>query len=461
MSGLVRTRWLPALGTWAAAGALAALASGAPLAAQAAPNDADDAQPISLDEAVRLAQRNAPALVQARGQERVNRAGVTSAYAAFLPNVSVSMGGVRQFTGEGARTRFNPQTGATEVIPAEPWTYSNGLSLSVDLFDGGRRLFDVGTARANVSASEAAEVAQRFAVSLDVQQQYYAVLAAHESEAAARAQLAEAQQELRAATGRLAAGAGTTSDSLRSVILVGNARLALLTAQTNLRNANAALTRLTASPAPVTALPSDTLDTPGPAAPLDSGTLIDLAERGPAVRQAEAQVAAARAGVRSARAPYLPTVSAGYSRGGSGFDPRFGFGDDPYNYQGSLRLSLSYPLFNQFAREEGVVRARVAEDNADAQLRDARLAARQQVVQALGALRTAQQQVEIQRASVAAAEEDLRVQRQRYEVGASTLLDQLTSQTQLSQARAQLIQARYNARVARAQLEAVVGQELR
>jgi outer membrane protein len=106
------------------------------------------------------------------------------------------------------------------------------------------------------------------------------------------------------------------------------------------------------------------------------------------------------------------------------------------------------------------VRARVGEDNAEAQLRDARLAAQQQVVQALGALRTALQQVDIQRASVAAAEEDLRVQRQRYQLGASTQLDMLTSETQLTQARAQLIQARFNARVARAQLEAAVGREL-
>jgi len=439
-----------------AALAVLAASAGRSAAAQASP---DSAQPISLAEAVRLAQRNAPALVQARGQERVSRAGVTSAYAAFVPNVSVSLGGVRQFTSEGSRTRFNPQTGATEVIPAEPWTYSNGLSLSMDLFDGGRRLFDVGAARANVSASEAAETAQRFAVSLDVQRQYFAALAAHESEAAARAQLAEAEQELRAATSRLAAGAATTSDSLRSVILVGNARLALLTALTNLRDANAALTRLVASLVLVTALPSDTLDASAPA--VDSAELARLAGEGPAVRQAEAQLAAARAGVKSARAPYLPTVSAGYSRGGSGFDPRFGFGSDPYNYQGSLRLSLSYPLFNQFAREEGVVRARVAEDNAEAQLRDARLATQQQVVQAVGALRTAQQQVEIARASVAAAEEDLRVQRQRYQLGASTVLDLVTSQTQLTQARAQLIQARYSARVARAQLEAAVGQELR
>ena len=450
---------LLAAGLAPAAGAQGGGAPPTPAATAAAPSPADGARPISLDEAVRLAQRNAPALVQARGQERVSRAGVTSAYAAFIPNVSVSAGGVRQFTGEGSRTRFNPQTGATEVVPAEPWTYSNGLSFNVDLFDGGRRFSELRTARANVGAAEIAELAGRFSVALDVQQQYYAVLAARESEAAARAQLEEATQGLRAATARVAAGAATKSDSLRSVILVGNAQLALLTAQTDLRNGNIALTRLVASPEPVTASPADTLDVAALVA-IDSAALVELARQGPAVRQAEAQRVAAAAGVRSARAPYLPTLSAGYSRGGSGFDPRFGFGDDAYNYQGSLRLGLSYPLFNQFAREEGVVRARVTEDNAEAAVRDARFAAVQAVVQAVGAIRTAQAQIGIQQSSVLAAEEDLRVQRQRYQLGASTLLDVLTSQTQLTTARAQLIQARYDARLARAQLEAAVGRRL-
>ncbi|HJU90462.1 MAG TPA: hypothetical protein VJ672_13825, partial [Gemmatimonadaceae bacterium] len=49
------------------------------------------ARPISLDEAVRLAQRNAPAAVQARGQMRTGRAGVRSAYLAFIPNVNLSV----------------------------------------------------------------------------------------------------------------------------------------------------------------------------------------------------------------------------------------------------------------------------------------------------------------------------------------------------------------------------------
>jgi len=75
-------------------------------------------------------------------------------------------------------------------------------------------------------------------------------------------------------------------------------------------------------------------------------------------------------------------------------------------------------------------------------------------------MRTAQAQVDIETSSVAAAVEDLRVQRARYQVGAATLLEVLTSQTQLDQARNALIRARYDYRVAKAQLEALIGRDL-
>jgi outer membrane protein len=121
---------------------------------------------------------------------------------------------------------------------------------------------------------------------------------------------------------------------------------------------------------------------------------------------------------------------------------------------------MNFPLFNNFNREDQIVRARVAEDNAAAQLRDARLAAQQNIIQQLGALRTAEERIRIQQASVLAAQEDLRVQQQRYALGASTLLDLLTSQSQLNQARAALIQARQDYRIARAQIEAIIGRDL-
>src|SRR5258705_5770697 len=125
-----------------------------------------------------------------------------------------------------------------------------------------------------------------------------------------------------------------------------------------------------------------------------------------------------------------------------------------------MRLSLSFPIFNQFQREGQVVQADVTYDNAEAALRDALLAARQDLTQVLGVYRTADDRLESQRLTVEASEEDLRVQQARYKVGGSTFLDVLTSEAQLDQARLALIRARYDRRVARAQLEALVGRDL-
>jgi outer membrane protein len=125
-----------------------------------------------------------------------------------------------------------------------------------------------------------------------------------------------------------------------------------------------------------------------------------------------------------------------------------------------MRFNLQFPFFNQGSREEAIVRSRVAEDNAEAQLRDTRLLAQQQLTQYMSAFRSAEQRVQIQLASVAAAEEDLRVQQRRYELGASTFLDVLNSQVTLNQARSALIQARFDARVAKAQIETLTGKDL-
>jgi len=185
-----------------------------------------------------------------------------------------------------------------------------------------------------------------------------------------------------------------------------------------------------------------------------------LIQNAPSIQQADAQLSAAHATLRSAKTAFLPTVNMNFNRSGSGLDPRFGLGDERYAYNQSLSFSLNFPLFNNLNREVNVARAIVAEDVAEASLRDARFLARQTLVQSLGQMRIAREQVDIQTVSVAAAQEDLRVQQRRYELGATTLLDLLTSQTQLDNARTNLIRARYDYRVAKAQLEALIGRDL-
>jgi len=438
--------------------ALAIAFSVAPAGARGDRAAAADGAPraISLDEAVALALRNSPRAVQSRGETRASRAQIRSSYAAFVPNLSASAGATRRLPTSGDETRI--EDGQVVTIPEEPWSYSTGLSASLDLFAGGRRFFDLREARANAISAEAAEIAEVFGVTLAAKQAYFNVLAARETELAARAQLAQAEQQFASAIARVRAGSGTKSDSLRSEIQLINARLAVLTAQTDLEVGNVSLTRAVGSDEPVTASGEEARGED--ALRLSDEDLRRAVEDGPAVREAEARLVAARAAYRSSRTTYLPSLGASYSYGGSGTDSRFGFGDDPFDYSGSLRISMSLPLFNQLNREEQIVRASVAEENAEAALRDTRLAALENLAIYLGAYRRAAQSVEAQTASVAASEEDLRVQQQRYSMGNSTLLDLLTSQTQLTEARDALIRARYDQRVAKAQLEVLAGQAL-
>ena len=418
-------------------------------AAQARTTAADSLHLISVQEAVALAQRNAPAAVQARGQLRTSSASVRSAYGSFLPSLTAS---VSQSKESGQRLNADQQT-----FSDQPWRYSAGLNANLELFDGGRRFAELRARRADVDAAEANITSQRFNIALQVKREYANILAARESESAARAQLEQAEAQLRASIARVQAGAATVSDSLRSLIQVGNARLALLTAENNVRDASAALTRLVGTTFKVTADPADTLALP--VLPVDSVALADLAAKGPTVEQAERQLVSAQANTRVSRASYMPWISVVYRHSGSGTDP-YGFGQGQFLYGSTTSFSLNFPIFNNFNREEQILRTRVAQDNATAQLRDTRLAAQQNLVQQLGALGTAEARIRIQQSSVLAAQEDLRVQQQRYALGASTLLDLLTSQLQLNQARAALIQARQDYRIARAQIEAIIGRDL-
>lgn len=412
-------------------------------------------KPVSLDEAVTMAQQNSPTAIQARGAIENAQGAVTTTKFQLFPTLSSSLG-----MSGGTGQTFDQSTGAI-VTRVNRTQYSNGLSLSYTLYDGGRRRSDLRARRADLEAAEVSESATRFNLSLQVKQQYFAILAAREAEAAARLALDLARQQLAASTARVRAGAAIISDSLRSFVAVGNAQLTLTTAQNNVRNASLALTRLAGSETLITATDDSSAIV---IAPIDSAAVVQAAMASPTVRQAEANLAASRAGVSSARSSYFPTLSSSYSYSGSGYDPSFGIrtGDDHRLLYGqNFRLSASYSLWDGRNRSVAMSRAEIAVDNSEAALRDAKLLAQQNILQQLATLRSAEERIRIQQLSVQAAQEDLRVQQQRYNLGSSTQLEVTTSQNALNAARQSLIQARLDYRTARAQIEAIIGQDLR
>ena len=106
------------------------------------------------------------------------------------------------------------------------------------------------------------------------------------------------------------------------------------------------------------------------------------------------------------------------------------------------------------------MRAQVTRDNARAQADDARRDVNTQLTQYLTTLAQARAQLEIAEGNRAAGEEDLRVQRERYRLGAATLVEVLVAQASLDNAEVSIVQARLDYLVAKAQIEALIGREL-
>jgi outer membrane protein TolC len=401
------------------------------------------ARVISLDEAVRMAQQNAPSAIQARGNLRNRNLGVRSAYAAFLPTLS---------TGAGMSRPSNPAN------PNVAWRYSNQISTSITLFDP-TRYYAVSEAKRQLEVAEASEISNRFSISLQVKQQFFNSLNARENEAAARSQLAIAEQQYQNSVARVREGTAIASDSLRARITVGNARIAVATAENSLRQAQVALTRLTGAPYEVQADPADTLGFA--IAPIDSAMLFAIVDESPAVQQSRAQLALARSSVKTARSSYWPRINSfSFSRSGSGTG-FYGYDENPFAYSNSgYNFGVSMTLWDNFRRENSLVSSNIGVENAEASLRDQRMAQHQALSQWLGTLRVAELQLEVLTQSVLAAEEDVRIMQARYELDAATLLEVTTSQDALIRARSQLISARHTYRTARAQIESIIGREL-
>jgi outer membrane protein len=420
------------------------------------------ARRITLAEALRLARENAPAMVQAQQSVRLANMATMQAWGAYLPTINSSAS-----ASKSSSQRVNQFGTVTAGAPTDNSSF--GISATLPLFTGFRRGADRRAADANADLSEAALIGQDYATALATKQAFFNALATQELVGVAESNLRRSDEQLKLISEKLRLGATTRADSLSASVDHGNAQLQLIQAQANALTAQANLARAVGIPGMVAAVPDTTLEVRVPA--LDTASLRSEALAGaPTIVQAEAAVTAARASVSASRSPLWPSISASASQRWAG-QLLFPWSAAPVNsttgatlpkYTGtwSLSLSVSYPIFNGFQREAGIVQADANLVSNRAKLRDARLALDANLTQAFTALEAAGSQIDVARTSVAAAQENLRMQRERYRLGASTIVDLLTAEVTLNQAEVSLVQARYNYLVARAQIEAYVGHSL-
>ncbi len=404
---------------------------------------------VSLNDAIRLARQAQPSVIQARGTARNADAQARAAMGAYLPSLTASSSGTRSYTGT---QRVGP-TGELENATTNSVNF--GVTASVDLFTGFRRGADRRAARASQDAADAGLTDTEFQAALTTTQQFFDALAAQQLVRVRDAGVQRAEEQLNLSTAKLRVGSATRSDSLRSLVNLGNARLALVSAQSEVARTQAELARTLGLEGRVAAEDDSTFYQA--LTPLDTASLSQEAAGGsPRIRAALASAEAADASVKSARAQYWPTLGLSGSANWSGTNTN----DYELSANRQVQLALSWPIFNRFQREQTVTTRLSAMDVAEANARDARRGVQAALTTQFAALDAARVRIDISRTSVLAATEDLRVVNERYRVGAATILDILNSQEALAQAEVDAITARFDHLNARARIEALIGRPL-
>jgi outer membrane protein len=410
-------------------------------------------QSVTLADAIRLSERVQPDVVRAAGGVRSASAQHRSAWGAYLPSLSASSS-ASDFFSEGT-SRIDPVTGQLTNGNSSNRSISTSLSANVDLFTGFRRGADMRAARAGERAADASLIDARFQQALVTTNQFLDALAADQLLQVRETSVRRAEEQLKTAVAKLHAGSATRSDSLRSLVTLGNARLDLITTQALLAGAEANLARLIGQTGRVQALDDSAFYRVLPA--IDTQALRTEAEsKSPRVRSAGASAAEARANVSASRSAYWPSLNLAANTGWNGNRA------DDYNLlnQRQLSLSLRWNLFNGFDRELTIVQREADLDVAEASASDAERAVQAELITRVAELDAARARIEITQTSVLAAREDLRVQQERYRLGASTIVDLLTSQEALNQAEVDVVNARFDYLRAKAQIEALIGRNL-
>lgn len=417
------------------------------LAALAAPPaaSADSTARITLSEALTRAARLDPNYVRALGQvDNAAWARRAAMSAMVLPAISIGT----DYAGYSI-SQFNVGTGAQAKTSA-----TARIDARFELFTGFRKVSDLARAKADLESAQAGEQQQRFVTALLTEADYYAVLSGRELLDVERDRVRRAEEQLIVARARVVSGAAVQTDSLQILLELSRARIGLLQQEAALRVSRLQLGRRVGIPGGVDAVPLDSA--PAPDLPLSLVDAMNQAlEQGPEYRVARANQRSAEAVLRARRSVYLPQAILSANT--------VTFGDKFYPHgltRSTMTLSVSLPLWDNGQRELAVSRARAARDLAEATREDLERAAEADVTAAYDAYQTARATSDLAAQGLIVAQESYRVQQARYRAGASTILDLMDAQAGLTEAQAEVVQARYAARLALAGLEAILGRRL-
>ncbi len=416
------------------------------------------AAPLTLDEAFELARRAQPRLRAADADVAAARAHVGRAFAAYLPNLSVSAQSRWDGSSSAPHVVADPRTGA----PITSYPFVNGLRYTVSgSID--ERLFDFGRTSGAVAAARAADLQSnldRVSLDLDVQLSVFeAFTDALKGGALERVQALGVEQferQLRRARALYKSTLRPEIDVLAADTQLAQAQIRLLQAQNGSLGALVQLRAAIGGAQPIALPLAEVLlrELPferAPAMALEDDALVNRSEP----RAAEAQAAAARAAIVVVRGDYYPIFSVGANASVTGTDANAG----PF-FNLFANFTVSEPLFTGWSTRRGVEEARANAEQARLNVEVTRNQVRQQVAAARLSVELAAASFAVAEKARAQAERQLKLAEIRYDTKVSGFVELNDARNGLVTALAQEVEARFSLSKSRGQLLRRLGRSI-
>ena len=453
-----------------------------------------DTTQINFDEAIRTALDQNTDIKRAQGNVRQSEVEVQAQWMDFAPDLDLSLGATRSFG-----RNFSQLEG--DVITRTSDQVGGSVSSGITLFNGFENTASLNQAQSQARADETSLKRTRREVVFTVMNQYISLIESREILRVRQEELEARRQQLRQIEEFVDAGSRPVSDLYQEQANVAEAEQRLLQAKREREvNKTRLIQTLQLNPRnpyrfTVPNLAADTLS----AEQYELSSLMDAAfEQRLDLRAAEAERRAAETGVRAARSTYYPTLSLSADYGTDWSDQRLrevpgsgearetalvervnggspvavpvpGTGSQPLtqtpsfssqledNRSGSVRLSLSIPIFDRFQRNTQVERAQVQAQNAEYQLEDQRQQIALQVRQAYLDYQNAVQQLEAANKRLRAARQARAAAQERYNLGSASIVELQNATRDFVDAASQQVRARYNLIFQKKQIDYQVG----
>ncbi|MCR1811979.1 TolC family protein [Sulfurospirillum sp. hDNRA2] len=399
----------------------------------------DTKRTLSLEDIVNLALCRNPQTQIAWQSLLYQAALVGQAKASFLPTIDA--------TGSSAQTESSEKYSSGRVDKA-------ALELSYLLYDFGKRDANEQSARQLLNAAAASNDGTVQAVFLEALQAYYSLFGSKASLNAAVEAERYAKESLSASEVRLRVGTATQADMLQAKTAYSQAVLTRIKAEGNLRSAQGTLASVLGfAPDTSVALFEPSMNPPTHDFEKNVHTMMDEAQiKHPDLLAAEATIKAKEADVKAAKADGKPYFSLSSSIGHT--DSKI---SDQDSRVSTIGLYVTIPIFTGYATKYKVQAAKEQLLLSKAQYEKTRQDVALNVYQTYQTLVSETQTIQASQDTLISAEASHNVALGRYKAGVGSILDLLSAQSALANAKQEYIQALYNWYIEKATLAKAIG----